>query len=178
MTPRFGGYEQASLAKALGRHRVLWSTGEVEYPRFPKAVSTEDTPERCLAGGEIKEKPRPVSYTDLPRVFEEVRDGKYLHHIAVRWDRPVVFTDGKTRKTVWFNISAIGPVEAKERAWSYFEELFDRGCPETRPKGLLRNKTKRENVKDRDIMMPTMLGIGMVARVMNTSLFAGLDKRK
>ncbi len=43
----------------------------------------------------------------------------------VRWKRPVEFTDGKKRHTLWFAVSSLGRDEAYRQAWSYFRRIFD-----------------------------------------------------
>ena len=141
VTPRFGTDEATRLAHELGKTVVLWDHDEYMRPRFPCVVCVESQVERCMVGGEAPTKPFPVNPLDLPIVYEEYKDNKYHDHFAVRWPKPVMFTDGVARTSVWFNISKLGKSEARRQAWSYFKRLFDRGMPRASGSGRLVNKT-------------------------------------
>ena len=68
-TPKFGDEEAVRLAKELGMVEVLWDHQKGVFPRFPLAVCAETSVERCIVGGEARQKPTPLNVGDLPRVF-------------------------------------------------------------------------------------------------------------
>jgi len=126
VTPNFGEIEASGLACELGRGRVLLESGPV-WPSWPTFVSTKESVERFLVA---LEEPRayPVDIRHLPSFLEYRTDGPRTHHFVVRWKEPVMFTDGKVRKTVFFNAEPDDEA-ARRAAWTYFAQCMERAIP-------------------------------------------------
>ena len=99
------------------------------YPRWPVCVRRLGAPEPVREGdlvpadGAPLRETKPVKATDRPTVFEQHKDDKG-NNFAVRWPHEVMFTDGKRKRTLWFNCSTLGEEEARRQAWSYFVEAY------------------------------------------------------
>ena len=119
-TPDFG-VEAGRLARELGCGSVAYFPGPL-WPVFPCFSLSAPVREKVRVGVEVL-RPVPRDPKHLPIAFEEVRDDRG-HNFVVRWDGPVEFTDGESRRSLWFNVGALGEAEARRQAWSYFDEMY------------------------------------------------------
>ena len=115
------GVEVGRLARELGCGSVAYFPGPL-WPVFPCFSLSAPVREKVRVGVEVL-RPVPRDPKRLPIAFEEVRDDRG-HNFVVRWDGPAEFTDGESRRSLWFNVGALGEAEARRQAWSYFDEMY------------------------------------------------------
>ena len=46
------------------------------------------------------------------------------NNFVVRWPKPIRFTDGRMRSTMWFNVSGLGEAETRRQAWLYLMDAY------------------------------------------------------
>ena len=119
-TPTFG--MPMRLLKELGRGGIIGDDLGC-YPNWPFFASQEPRVED-FRPGTFEVRPVPVNKSDLPIMMERNQDGARHDHFVVRWARPVLFTDGEHKKSLWFSVSEFGEAEARRQAWSYFKARY------------------------------------------------------
>ena len=92
------------------------------YPTFPLYVLAGPVPEAIWVVLEA-ERPVPVDPRLVPVVMARVTDDRGDNY-AVRRNGNVEFSDGASRRSVWFNIRTLGQDDALRQAWQYFDGRY------------------------------------------------------
>ena len=120
--PHFG-VDPASRVDLIAPYGLLLDT--LYDPRWPVVVRRLGAPEPVRAGdlvpvGDVpSSRVKPELATDRPTAFEHVHDDQG-NNFVVGWPRPIKFTNGRMRSTMWFSVSSLGEAEARRQAWLYF----------------------------------------------------------